>query len=150
VWDYLAARADIDESRTAIIGASIGANMALVTADSRLDINGIVLLSPGRSYFGVTTEDRIVDYGERPVLIVASEEDTEAAIAARSLIDLAVGPAQLEMYQGAGHGTNMFDSRPELSELIVNWLDQNVKILSQDSGAVAPVLPGPSLFTSLG
>jgi hypothetical protein len=41
----------------------------------------------------------------------------------------------------------MFGSRPELSELIVNWLDQNVKVVSQDSGAVAPFLPAPSLFT---
>jgi dienelactone hydrolase len=146
VWDYLAGRADVDESRTALIGASIGANMALVTAEANPAIQGVVMLSAGRDYFGVTTEDRMVAYGERPVLIVASEEDTEAAIAARTLSDLAQGPAKLEMYEGAGHGTRMFGPLPELGQLIIDWLDEYVRDTSHESFALAPSYPSPTLF----
>jgi hypothetical protein len=30
------------------------------------------------------------------------------------------------MYNGAGHGTNMFGSEPELANLILNWLNEHV------------------------
>jgi dienelactone hydrolase len=126
-WSYLAGREDVDESRTAAIGASIGSSMALVAGANEAEINGVVLLSPGLDYFGVTTDDAMVQYGERPVLIVASEEDALSADSSRALHDLALGEAQLEMYEGAEHGTNMFAARPELTGLIVDWLDSNIK-----------------------
>lgn len=127
VWAALAGREDVDASRTAIVGASIGANMALVTAANEPTIKTVALLSPGRDYFGVTTEDRIIDYGQRPVMIVASEEDAEAADSSRALHELAAGDAALIMYEGAGHGTNMFSSEPELTDEVIGWLDQYVQ-----------------------
>jgi pimeloyl-ACP methyl ester carboxylesterase len=126
VWAAMGEREDVDASRTAIIGASIGANMALVTAVGEPKINTVVLLSPGRDYFGVTTEDRIVDYGQRPALIVASEEDTEAAVSSRALHELA-SDGELIMYDGAGHGTNMFGPQPELADELIGWLNQHVQ-----------------------
>ena len=146
VRDYFVGREEVDESRTAIVGASIGANMALVIGGDVPDIQGVALLSPGRDYFGVTTEDRVLEYGERPLLLIASEEDTESAITARSLSELALGDVQLEMYDGAGHGTNIFAARPELSEVIIDWLDQYVggadqlESSGQDSSLSAPTL----------
>lgn len=60
-WAYLAEQAEVDETRTAVVGASIGANMALVTAAAEPAIDAVVLLSPGLDYQGVTTEDKITD-----------------------------------------------------------------------------------------
>lgn len=124
VWAYLTGRDDVDPARTAIIGASIGANLALRTAANLPQVRGVVLLSPGLDYRGVTTTDALDRYGSRPLLIVASEEDSTAASASRLLTDLTPGEARLIMYDGAGHGTDMFTARPELSAEITGWLNR--------------------------
>jgi len=126
VWDYFTSFESVDSQRTAVIGASIGANLALVTGANVPAIKTVVLLSPGLDYRGVTTKNPIAAYGERPLLIVASEEDTYAADSSRTLSGLAQGESQLQMYNGAGHGTSMFNAQPDLSDLILNWLAQNL------------------------
>lgn len=146
VKQYLASRAGVDPSRLAIVGASIGANMALVAGDSMDDVTGVALLSPGRNYMGVTTEDRIEHYGQRPLFISASEEDSESAITAQSLNELAQGEVQLQLYSGAGHGTDMLVNRPDLGQLIIDWLDQIQEGTAAKAEDSSSGLPAPSLF----
>lgn len=124
VWENLADRPDIDANRTGIVGASIGANMALISGENEPQIRTVVLLSPGLSYAGVETSDAMVAYGERPVFIVASEEDTYSADSSRKLHELAVGDSRLEIYQGAGHGTNMLENEPGLGAEVIDWLEE--------------------------
>ena len=126
VWAYFVGREEVEATRTAVIGASIGANMTLITGVNEPSIKTLVLLSPGLDYRGVTTDDKINAYGERPLLIVASEEDTYAATSSETLIDQAQGTAHLEMYTGAGHGTNMFAAEPGLADLILDWLNRHL------------------------
>jgi predicted esterase len=126
VWSAMAEREDVDESKTAIVGASIGANMALATAVNEPEVDTIVLLSPGLDYFGVTTDDRIVEFGQRPALIVASEDDAQAARSSRALHELAPDESSLIIYENAGHGTSMFGPRPELADEILSWLSQYI------------------------
>lgn len=122
VWDNLSSRPEIDSGRMGIVGASIGANMALVSGSNESDTRTVVLLSPGLSYAGVETKDAMIAYGERPVLIVASQEDTYAADSSRKLHEIAAGEVRLEMYQDAGHGTFMLENEPELGGDIIDWL----------------------------
>jgi dienelactone hydrolase len=123
VWDNLAERPDIDPARMGIIGASIGANMALVGGANEPDARTVVLLSPGLSYAGVETKEAMVTFGERPVFIAASQEDTYAADSSRKLHEIAVGEAmRLEMFQDAGHGIFMLENEPELGGQIIEWL----------------------------
>lgn len=127
VWDNFVSQPEVDSAKTAVIGASIGSNMALVTAVNEPAINTAILLSPGLDYRGVTTDDQIVAYDTRPVFIVASSEDSYAADSSQTLHDLAQGEKQLQLYDGAGHGTAMFSSEPGLTELILEWLKQHLK-----------------------
>lgn len=146
VWDYLAGRDDVDDTKTAVAGASIGANMALATGAAEPDINTVILLSPGQNYFGVTTDDKIGEYGDRPIFVVASQEDTQAVGGSELIHELATGLSQLQMYQGAGHGTSMFGPQPELADLMIDWLDAHVK-----GGTITPgdsALPASSLFNA--
>lgn len=124
VVNYLEQRPEI-ERVTAVIGASIGSNMALITAANRPDIPTAVLLSPGLDYRGVTTDDRLEAYGERPLLIVASAGDTYAAQSSQTLHDLALGDVELIVYEGPAHGTNIFAAQPELSQTLINWLQEH-------------------------
>ncbi|MGW8249702.1 MAG: alpha/beta hydrolase [Anaerolineales bacterium] len=126
VWDYFASRPDVEAGHSGVVGASIGANMALRLGASQPGVGGVVLLSPGLDYYGVTTADALETYGQRPLLIAASEEDSYAAESSRQLLKLAGGDAVLEMYSGAGHGTVMFSREPGLADLIVGWLDQKL------------------------
>jgi len=127
VWSDMTGREDIDPSHSALIGASIGANMALVSAASQPEINTVVLLSPGLNYFGVTTSDSLEAYGQRPILIAASSEDTNSADSSQELVKTALGESKLLMYDGAGHGTAMLQKEPGLGKIILGWLDQYLK-----------------------
>lgn len=122
VWAYFVGRDEVDGERTAVIGASIGSNMALRTGANEPAIKTVALLSPGLEYRGVTTDDAIVQYGTRPILIVASEEDSYAAESSKTLAEVAAGEVELIMYDGAGHGTNMFAPQPDLTDSLINWL----------------------------
>lgn len=125
-WAYLASRPEVDQERTAVIGASIGANMALVTGAAEPAVQAVGLLSPGLDYQGVTTLDALADYGHRPLLIVASEGDTTAASASQTLSELAPAGAELEIYPGNAHGTNIFAAQPALIDLITAWLAETL------------------------
>lgn len=125
VWDTFAALETVDEARTAVVGASIGANMALRLGADRPEVAAVVLLSPGLDYRGVTTEDQLAVYGDRPLLLVAGEDDPYSADSVRALAE-AAGGATVQMYDAAGHGTNMFAAEPELAGLIIGWLDEHV------------------------
>ena len=125
VWDAFAALETVDEARTAVVGASIGANMALRLGADRPDVAAIALLSPGLDYRGVTTEDQLAVYGHRPLLLVASEDDAYSADSVRTLAEAANG-ATVQMYDDAVHGTNMFVVEPELAGLIIGWLDEQL------------------------
>lgn len=126
VWDSFTSRDTVDASRTAIVGASIGANMALRTTASQPQVATAVLLSPGLDYRGVTTEDAIPGMGQRPLFIVASDNDTYAANSSRTLADAAGETAVLHTYATAGHGTNMFAAAPDLADRILEWLNTHL------------------------
>ncbi len=125
VWQTFTELEQVDAGRTAVIGASIGSNMALVTGDNIPEIKTVILLSPGLDYRGVTTDDHVVSYGDRPLLIVASEEDSYSADSSRTLEELAANGRSL-ILQDAGHGTFML-FREDLQVEIVAWLDANLK-----------------------
>jgi alpha-beta hydrolase superfamily lysophospholipase len=127
VWSYMTERGDIDPSRSAMIGASMGANMTLVAAANQPEVNTVVLLSPGLNYYGVTTSDALEAYGQRPILIAASSEDTYSADSSQELVKAALGESKLLTYDGAGHGTAMLQNEPELQKIILGWLDQYLK-----------------------
>jgi pimeloyl-ACP methyl ester carboxylesterase len=126
-WGYLARLQGVDAQRTAIIGASIGANLALVQGAAEESIRTVVLLSPGLSYFGVSSVEAMKGFGDRPVLILASSEDSYAAESSRQLKQMAKGPAELQMLDGAGHGTQMLTAQPDLTQQILDWLAKYVK-----------------------
>lgn len=123
-WTTLIQRPDVDPERTVLIGASIGANLALGQAAREPRIKGVVLLSPGLEYRGIKTADPMQAYGQRPVLIVAAEGDSYAADSSRKLNDLAQGAHHLEMFRGNAHGTDLLSAQPELRWLILEWLEK--------------------------
>lgn len=76
---FLIEQKNANPDRMAIIGASIGANIALnyaATLDPTIKI--VIPLSPGLNYKGVATSDTITKY-KNPIYIAATEGDSESA-----------------------------------------------------------------------
>ena len=144
VWQFMKDLPEVDGQATAVIGASIGANMALRLAANVPQIDTAVLLSPGLDYRGVTTDDALANYGERPILYVAAEGDKYANDSAKVLYGQTRGHKQAERLEGSAHGTQMLTAEPSLSEIIAIWLDEQVQtgdpdVPTTDAGQVVSI-----------
>ena len=122
---FLIEQKNANPDRMAVIGASIGANIALNYA-ATLDptIKTVILLSPGLNYRGVATSDTITKY-KNPIYIAATEGDSESAKDSQTLCDKINCGENLKIYSGSSsHGTNMFSEslNPPLQDLIMSWL----------------------------
>ncbi len=119
VMDFLDSRG-LDN--TCIIGASIGANVALKYAMNDTSIKCVVLLSPGKSYKGIGIETEAAIF-KRPMLIVVSLEDTYAYESANDF-KKANPLISLKTYMNAGHGTTMLERESRLGPFIYEWVSE--------------------------
>jgi alpha-beta hydrolase superfamily lysophospholipase len=110
--------------RIGLVGASIGANHALRYAITDEDIESLVLLSPGEDFKGVSSVG-LTTYSN-PVLLVASYDDTYSATTVSTIHNELTGEKLIEMYEEAGHGTNMFKTQPELYKTVADWFDSTM------------------------
>lgn len=113
--------------KTAIIGGSIGANLAIryLVENGRFPIG--VALSPGIDYRSVTTDDAIVQLTPgQMVLLVASDDDPTSAMTVKKLHDL--NPTQTELIEksGIGHATTMLENDSELFESVADWVNERI------------------------
>lgn len=113
----------ISSNKIVVIGGSIGSNVALNYAAEDKDIRGAVLLSPGLDYRGIRTEEAMAAYGDRPVLIVASEGDTYCSETSQKLYSLATGEKRLKIYPADAHGTWIIHSQ-NAGPMIIDWLEE--------------------------
>lgn len=127
---FLVIQKNINPNNIAIIGASIGANIALNYAAS-LDpsIKTVVLLSPGLDYRGVTTSSVIRQY-RGPIYIATAGKDPIAGNDPQTLCNEIINcnnNNRLKVYQDSNsHGTDMFSDsslQPPLDKLIISWLN---------------------------
>jgi len=104
------------------VGAGLGANLCLQAAAKSVRIGRLALLSPGFNYEGVTSISVASELGQRPMLVVFSDDDTYALQTSMVLVDKVVGKVQLEARSGLGHGTRMLSREPDLETLLVDWI----------------------------
>ncbi len=127
IYDAEAAKKFLNDQgiyNLAVIGASIGANIAVKLGEKDNSINQIVLLSPGLDYRGIKTEESIKNVKSK-ILIVASEEDNYSFDSSKKLYDLASSSAdkEIKILKNAGHGTNML-FKDNLFSYIQEWLNK--------------------------
>lgn len=126
--------------RLVVVGASIGANLALQIFDEEAGIAGIVLLSPGLDYRGIKTDviarairdDETRDREQQgrlgPMLLVAGGSDDEYSTdTVRQLASMLGTRATVRTFTNAGHGTTMFDQEPKFLAEVVSWIDATIR-----------------------
>ena len=126
---FLITNKNANPNNISIVGASIGANVAINYAALDPTTKSVVLLSPGLNYRGVSTEEAITKYkNNNSVYIAATEGDSEAAEGSKILCEKINCDGNLKIYSGGGsnsHGTNMFSDQllnPPLQDLVISWL----------------------------
>jgi dienelactone hydrolase len=124
---YLAARSDlVRPSAIGILGASIGANAAIVEAAADPGIASLALLSAGVNYRGLRTTAAMQKYGARPALFVASTDDPYALRSMHELAGLGGGIRDTRTLTDAGHGTMMLDREKGLVRTLVDWFQRTL------------------------
>lgn len=113
------------ENQISIIGASIGANLALRAGTRHPRVKPIIMLSPGMQLWEIGITDAISEYGSRPLLLVAADEDAYPFGSVNQLYDPTNDTHQLEIYPGAEHGTDLLDAHPELTSLLLDWIEKH-------------------------
>lgn len=118
-WEFLKTKGASPE-KTAIIGASIGANLSLLFLTQHSDIGGGVLLSPG-NYKGLDSLALVQKIAPRQKMVfIASKQDERSggnnAADNKRYYDAAsqVLNRHLITFDGAGHGTDLFKLENEL------------------------------------
>lgn len=132
IWDVRAAWRELTNrgasmEKTALIGASIGANLSIVYLAENATFPVAVALSPGIDYRGVTTDDAIAKLTPgQSVLLIASDEDETSIKSVRLLNEKNPTQTTLIERSGLGHGTTMIGNDRELFDFVVNWVDERI------------------------
>ena len=124
--------------KVAVVGAEVGANLALLAAADDPTITSVALLSPGLDYKGLITGEAAKRYGARPVFYVASKDDPYGLRSATTLDSIATGVHTLQVFEKAGKGTAMFNREPALESLLLGFVNTSW------TAPTAPVAATPS------
>ena len=106
----------------AVAGEGAAAGLALLYAAARPDMQAVILVSPGLVYQDKRLESAMESLTDCPSFIAASEGDRYGAQAAQVLKKAAPVYAELRLWPGAAHGTDLFAGNPEASSQILQWL----------------------------
>lgn len=132
--DWRGVYADIDAARQALLdrgvnarnlvlmGASLSASLVLEYAVKHSDIPAVIMISPLLDYKGIKADDALTALGERPVLLMSAEGDSYSATTCTTLKRMAPGFCEQRTYQGAAHGTALFDTSTNAMEQVFLWL----------------------------
>ena len=125
-FEFLSKQKNVDAKRIGIVGASYGSSLAMIYAADNPNVKAVALLSPGINYFGtMPTIPAIKSYGDRPLLLVAAEDDKESADAVRQLKSVSANDEyETKVYEKGGHGTALFDVG--LQDLVEVFLTKNL------------------------
>ena len=86
-----------------------------------LGIASLALLSPSLDYRGLRIEAAFRKYGERPALLVSSDDDPYAMRSVKDLQKAGAGTREPLRLSQAGHGTVMLGRNPDLAYALVDW-----------------------------
>lgn len=116
------------DSDISIIGASIGANLAIEYAAQNNSIERIVALSPGLDYYGIKAGELVKKFSQNQSLLIAgSKDDTNVPDDYKQIQDIKTdypnkNTIQVKIYDKGGHGTDIMKNNQELEDNIVAFI----------------------------
>jgi pimeloyl-ACP methyl ester carboxylesterase len=104
------------------VGASLGANLALLVAAENPTVRAVGALSPSLDYRGLRLDSGVLKrLSTRPLWLGVSLHDPYAL---RTVKELAEGaaPREQRFTNASGHGTNLLSADPDVARGLVDWL----------------------------
>ena len=124
---WLATRPNVRGDQIGIVGASLGASLALLAAADVPQVRAIALLSPSLDYRGLRTDTGLIRrLGARSIWLAASDQDP---LALRTLRDIAAEPSgarEQHVSSALAHGTVLLDKDPDMARMLVDWLRRSL------------------------
>lgn len=125
-FQFLTKQKNVDVNRIGIVAASYGSSLAIIYGAENKQVKAVALLSPGLNYFGnMPTEPAVKNYSERPLLLVAAEDDKESAETVKKLKE-ADAKSETQIYEKGGHGTGIFAAKVGLEDLLEEFLTKKL------------------------
>jgi dienelactone hydrolase len=123
---YLAARPETKLGGIGVMGASLGASLAVVAAAGDQQIRSLALISPTVEYRGLRIDNALRQYGARPAYLVASSMDPYAARSVRDLAKNPPGIREVQMAEVPANGTVLLAREPDLVRLVIEWFQRTL------------------------
>ncbi len=120
---FLAKQKGTDMSRVALIGASVGCSVAIDYAARSSSVDVVVCMTPGTGYLGVDSTKPIIKLGDRPTLLLATEDERQAT---DELCRLNSKVTCEIVGKGRVHGTHMFGKIAGIEKRIVDFVKAGV------------------------
>ena len=125
--DFVSKDKFVEPERLGIVGASIGANVGIITASRYPNkIKTLIALSPGINYKGLETLEPAKNL-KIPVLIAAGSKDDYAYKSSNQLNEVVKTTHNLLIYKNSEHGSDLLNKSEDLQRKIVDWLDEYLK-----------------------
>jgi len=124
---WMSTRPNVRGDAIAIVGASLGASLALLAAAEAPQVRAVGVISPSLDYRGLRTDTALLKrLGPRAIWLSASAADP---LALRTLRDMAAepsGPREQVVSSAAAHGTPLLDRDPDVARALVDWLRRSL------------------------
>lgn len=122
---WLGERPEVDGSRLAVVGGSVGANLAWVAAGKHDFVRAAVILSGNAENARLLAESDLKPTG---ALLIAADQDSGREAYARQMYEWAREPKRLEILEGSeAHGASMLQESPELRQITLDWLAERLR-----------------------
>jgi acetyl esterase/lipase len=112
----------VNIDRVYIIGASMGANLAVMYGVTDAKVKKVVMLSPSANYHGLNPIPSIEDFS-KPILFVYSKLDDQSARDVRNFLEMGQGGREEIAYANShAHGNEMFREHADLEQKIIDFI----------------------------
>lgn len=111
-----------DPGHLAVVGAEIGADMALLGCSGDLLCDAVALLTPTDE---IVAQNSIIAYNPRPIFLAVGQSDTSFGIV-EFLRGSARGEVAYEPVEGSARGAALLQANGTMSDRLIEWLGRQL------------------------